>query len=266
MKNFMITNLLTLFLLTACVEQGTVTQSSGTTGTTTTGNTSSGDSGGSTGSGGTTVTPPGEGTTCHGSTADGEGVGVPIHNFNLFLAGYQTWQPGNYTSSLQTQVMPTLQEAVYLFQSDSRLRVRFKVKTQPNPGYQQEYCHGRTIYGPADQHNYTKLKARVSLRDIKCNTPDPTNTNACLSGFYLGSPYSSQIIDPIDVAECGPVIDFGHLRTQNPYGTVIAVDDVMSDSSCQANGSSCPSEEQVRSQVCWNMTMQVVTDSTQDFK
>jgi hypothetical protein len=266
MKNIMITNILTLFLLTACVEQGSVTQSGGSTSGTTTEDTISGGSGSTDGGTGAVITPPGTGTTCNGSTADGEGAGVPIHNFNLFLAGYQTWEPGDYNNSLQTQVMPTLQEAVYLFQSDSRLRVRFKVKTQPNPGYQQEYCHGRTIYGPADMHNYTKLKAQVSLRDIKCNTPDPSNTNACSSGFYLGSSYATQIIDPIDVGECGQIMELGHLRTQNPYGTVVAVNDVKSDSTCQANGTQCPSEEQVRSQVCWHMTMQVVTDSTQDFK
>ena len=174
---------------------------------------------------------------------------------------------GLITNPLATQTMPSIHNASLLFKSDSRLKVRFKVNSQPLPpqGSFQEYCYGRTS-GVLDMHVYTKVKFRMTLRDVKCNNPDPSNSNNCLSSFYLGSPYQVQISQPIDVGSCSQIFDIGNLRNQTPFGSVVEISDVRSDNTCQFNDTFCPSEQAVRPQSCWHMTMQISTDYTQDLQ
>lgn len=211
-------------------------------------------------------TPNTGGGNCAGTTADGQGAGTPLHQFNLFLAGHQSWVPGTYTDPLAQQTMINIQEASLLFRSDSKLQVRFKVKTQPFPTAGEEYCFGRQTGAASDQFNYTKLRFRVHLRDILCDQPDPQNPNNCLSGFYLGDRYQSQFVDPIGVDSCSNILDLGSLRNATAYGTTVEVEDVKSDSTCQLNETFCPAEKIVRRASCWHMTMQVSTDFTQSFK
>jgi hypothetical protein len=225
--------------------------------------------GNSTGGNGTGNTGGGTGNsspTCTGSSSDGEGEGYSLHQFNLMLAGHQPWLPGTYSDPLASQSMPTLTEASILFRSDSKLKVRFKVHSQPYPTAGQEYCYGRNTGQGSDAYPYTKLRFMVHLRDVLCTTPDPQNSNNCLSGFYLGNRYRTQYIDPVNVDSCSPVIDFSAYRNQTPYGTVVEVEDVKADSTCQSNSTYCPAEKIVRAASCWRLTMQVATDYTQDFK
>lgn len=215
--------------------------------------------GGTTGGGGTTP-------TCLNS---GTGTGTPIHEFNLFLAGHQSWMPGYYSSSLAQSTMPNIEEAGYLFRSDNRLKIKLQMNAQPRPITGEEYCYGRTTGSAADAYDYTKLKFRVSLRDIMCDNPHPTDPAKCSSQFYLGSRYQSQFFNPINVNSCSSVIDLGSSRNTTQYGTVFEVDDVRSDNACQAQSGyseyNCPSKQIVRAASCWSMTMQVVTDFTKDF-
>lgn len=206
------------------------------------------------------------GGSCTGTTNDGTGSGYPIHHFDMLVAGHQSWVPGDYADPLAQQTMPTLQEASIIFNSDSKLRVRVKVKSQPHPTTSEEYCYGRETGRAFDQYVYTKLRFRLHLRDIKCDTVDPNDSSKCQSGFYLGPRYRSTFIDPIDVNQCSNIIDLGHMRNQSQFGTTIEIEDVKADSTCQANGTYCPAEKIVRTASCWNMTLQVVTDYTQDFK
>lgn len=248
--------------LTGCLEQEEASSSPSqeVTITNTTGGDGGSDGGGSTGGGSNT------GTTCSGTSTDGQGDGYPLHQFNLFLAGHQSWMPGEYSDSLASQTMPTIREASILFKSDSRLKVKFKVHSQPYPTAGEEYCYGRASGQASDAYNYTKLRFKVHLRDVLCNTPDPQNSNNCLSGFYLGNRYRTQFVDPISVDSCSPVIDFGSFRNQTQYGTVVEIEDVKADSTCQANNTFCPAEKIVRAASCWRMTMQVSTDFTQEFR
>ena len=214
--------------------------------------------------GGGTTTPPTN--TCTGTTSDGQGDGYAIHQYNLVLAGHQSWMPGTYTNNLAQETMPKISEASLVFKSDSRLKVRLKINSQPYPTAGEEYCFGRETGQSSDQYVYTKLRFRVHLRDIMCETPDPQNPNNCLSGFTLGNRYRTQYIDPVSVNSCSPVIDLGSMRNDTVYGTTIEVEDVKADSTCQANGTRCPAEQIVRAASCWSMNLQVVTDYTQDFK
>lgn len=263
--------LLTLSLsLVACNQQATSSSSGGSSGGNITTQTNGTNGGGTTGGGttGSTTTGTngsgytGTGATCNGDTSDGQGPGTPMHHLNLFLAGYQDWKPQVNSDSLAQMTFITPQEASILFSSDSRLRVRFMVKSQPQPPSNQTYCYGRNT-GTQIEH-YGKLKFEIYLRDVLCSTG---STTSCPSNSYvLGPRYGGPIfVGPVNVNECSPVIDLGNLRNQSNFGTTIEVAAVKSDQYCQINGSFCEAEKNVRSIDCWQMTLQVVTDSTQDF-
>jgi hypothetical protein len=205
-----------------------------------------------------TGTTPGTGTTCYGTTLDGQGSGTPIHHLDVMLAGHQEWLPGSGGGSSYL----TIEEGSYLFQTDSRLRVRFQVKSQPIAPAGEEYCYGRSTGQAGDPYTYTKLRWRVHLRDVYCNN---VQGNSCLS-YSLGGRYQTQYIDPVNVGSCSPIIELGSLRNASQWGTVIEIEDVRADSTCQYNGTFCPAEKIVRAASCWHLKMQIVTDYTQDFK
>lgn len=254
-----------LGILSACSESTKTSKSSNST------DNNGSDSDVSTGNTGTdtTSTSSGSGSTsstnCTGTEADGQGNGLPIHHYDLMLAGHQSWVPGTYSSVLATSTMPTIEEASYLFQSDSRLKIRFKVLSQPYPTVGEEYCYGRTTGQASDPYTYTKLRFRVKLRDVICNSVDSVDPSKCNS-YALGSEYRYQYIEPTTVGSCTNTIDLGSIRNSTQWGTVIEVDDVKADSTCQANETYCPAEKVVRAASCWHMKLQIVTDTTQDFK
>jgi hypothetical protein len=276
MKNTM-TKLLALttisLMLTGCFEAPQPVSDGGGTVDTQGGGSSNGDNGGGGTTNGTSGTngsngsngTPGTGTTCHGTEADGQGSGMPIHHWDMMLAGHQPWVPGTYASPLAQSTMPTVEEASYLFKSDNRLRVRFKILSQPFPTAGEEYCYGRAVGQASDPYNYTKLRFRVKLRDVVCNSVDPQDPTKCNS-YGLGSPYRYQYIEPTSVGSCSNIIEIGNLRNSTQWGTVIEVDDVKSDSTCQYNNTYCPAEKIVRAASCWHMKLQIVTDDTQDFQ
>ena len=262
-----------LFLFTSCSDSpkssssSKSTDQSNTTGDTTvntTGQTTTGTSGGTSNNSTASTS-----TGCSGTEADGQGNGLPIHHLDLMLAGHQTWSPrlydGAYTNELARATMPTVEEASYLFMSDSRLRIRFKVLSQPYPTVGEEYCYGRSTGQASDPYNYTKLRFRVKLRDVVCNQVNSVDPSKCDS-YSLGSAYRYQYIEPTDVGSCTNVLELGNLRNSTQWGTVVEVDDVKSDSTCQANQTYCPAEKIVRAASCWHMKLQIVTDYTQDFK
>ncbi len=251
-KKHMLIIALTSLLVAGCSEKS----SSG--GSSNNDDTSSSD----TGNNGGGSTPP-TANNCSGTSADGQGDGYSILDYNLEMAGGQTWVPGGPTA-------PTLYDASLFWKSDSKFKIRFKIKPQPIPRAGEVYCHGRETGQTADRYRYTKLKFRISLRDIKCDdNPKGPDPNKCQSGFKLGEIYYSQTIGPLSENTCSAVIDLSNKRNSTTYGTVIQVDEVKSDSACQAGYKDdyyCPAERHVRKASCWNMTLQVSTDYTQDFK
>lgn len=215
---------------------------------------------------GTTQTTSNVPANCTGTTSDGTGDGYAIHSYRMTLAGHQSWMPGNYSDPLQTSTMPKVQEASLVFSSDSKLKIRFKVHSQPYPTAGEVYCYGRETGKASDPYQYTKLRFRLHLRDIICDTPNAQDPTKCDSELRLGERYRTQYIEPISVDYCSSVIDLGSIRNATTFGTAIEVDDVKADSTCQYNSTYCPAEKIVRTASCWDMTLQVVTDYTQDFK
>lgn len=222
-----------------------------------------GGSGGGSNNGGGGTTP-----SCLNS---GTGTGTPLHEFYIVLAGHKSWIPGDYSDPLAKSVMPTIEEAGYLFRSDNSLKVKFQINPQPRPTTGEDYCFGRKTGGAADAYDYTKLRLSLALRDIKCDQPHPTDPGKCNSQFYLGERYGSfqyRPLQPININTCSSVIDLGSKRNNTAYGTIVEIYDVKSDNACQAQDGysdyNCPSEKIVRENSCWSVTMQVETDFTKD--
>ncbi len=258
MSKIFVSTLTMLMLLNSCLEQTTTTTSNSdddTTGTTTT-VTDTDDSSDSNSN---------STSSCTGTTSDGSGDGLSLYHFDMLLAGHQTWVPGTYSNSLASSTMPTIDEASALFQSDSKLDVRFMIKSQPYPTAGEEYCYGRSTGQAADPYVYTKLRFRVALRDILCDNVDPNDSTNCLSNLYLGNPYGYRYIDPVSVDSCSEVISLGSSRNATTFGTTIQVDQVQADSTCQQHGTYCPAEKIVRAASCWRMKLQISTDYTQSF-
>lgn len=234
------------------------------------------DNGGGNGNGGGTGGSTGTGSTCYGDTSDGTGNGYPLRQYTIFVAGEgesphakpeNTWKPwGNYdnvgASDLRRQdasKWPTIAEAKSFFQSDSKLNVRFKLQSQPNPPSGQEYCYGRRTGSTADANKYTKVKFKVSLRDVNCTGGDANNCT-------LGGRYQTKTVGPIAVGACSPILQLGALRNVSAQGTVLEVHEVRTDQTCAFSDSDCEADDFLRTSSCWEATMQFSTDYTQKFR
>jgi len=201
---------------------------------------------------------------------DQYGSGLPIHEYDLFLAGHQSWTPGTYTNNLALSTMPDFKQASILFKSDSRLKIRFQVKSQEVPTASEEYCFGRNTVEAADKEEYTKLKFDIKLRDILCKTTvtNAGSANATCPGndFELGVAYGTQSIGAVSVDNLSGIIDLGSSRNNTDFGTAIEVTNVKSDNECLGYDSNCPTEKIVKAGSCWHMKMYISTDYTKDFQ
>lgn len=266
---------LSLFAFTSCLSpeatstSNTTVNNDGDSGGGSSSGEDSGTGDGGTGSGGSTID-GGTGVTCYGSQSDGQGQGFPLREKEFLLAGQTSWKPWNNSDNynqLGKDSIWAIDVAANALQTDSRFKFRVKLHAQPEPGGspQTEYCFGRTYPGADDQHLYTKIKFKVSLRDVQC--PNGQLDRNCT----LGARYSTETVGPVSVSQCSPIVDFTNKRNFSTYGTVVEIWDVRSDNACQVTGSEhdCGSDETrtlLRKQSCWSATMQISTDYTQDFK
>ena len=238
---------LILSLLASCLPESEKSSTSSTSGTGTT-------------TGGTTTTTTG-GTTGSGTTGGTTSNGFPVHSFNIFLAGGQSWFPQSNTAPLADTFI-NLQEAAIAFQTDGLLRVRLKIKPQEIPPTNQTHCFGRTT-GAGFAPYYSKLKFDLSLRDITCSGG---GTTCSASDYILGAPYRRSLgLGPIDTNSFSEVIDIGANANLNVVATAVEISNVRSDQFCAANGSFCPAEKSIRTKDCFSMELQVQTSFTQTF-
>lgn len=245
----------------------TITYTTGSSGSTTgtTGSTTSYTTGSTTSSttttttsttGTTTASGTGNGSTCSGDSNDGTGPGQQLRIFNLGLSGTYAWFPGQVSG--MPYYIPNVQDSSLLFATDARLKVRFKVNAQPKATPGTVYCYNRKTGQQDDTYRYGNLKFSISLRDVFQNVD---------GSYYLGSAYQERVLStPISVGNCSSVIDFSSVRNRSAIATVVQVNNVKSDSTCQSNGSYCPADYPLPQKTCWDMIMEVATDTTQDFK
>lgn len=274
MKNlFSILMILAALGLASCAESTSTASSSAQD----SGDGAGGDSGGGTsggGSGGGASGGSTSGPTCFGNSNDGEGDGYPLYSLNVLVAGEgegnnnrpnNTWKPysnGSQVSGTEPSYFINLREASEFFTSDAKVNVRVKLHAQPNPTSGKEYCYGRVTGQAADANKYTKVKFKISLRDIVCQPGESLANNDC----ELGPRYMTKTVGPVSVDSCSSVLQLGHLRNTTDHGTTVEIWDVRTDQTCAYNDQDCPVDDLLRSSSCWEATLQVATDYTQNFK
>lgn len=263
--------LLSSLSLTSCINNTQTVGSSG--GKSSGGDSGSGDSGGDGGSttgggtsGGTTGTGGGSTTGSTGTTGGGS---FPNNSYTILVAGQgnnmgggANYRPDNVWKPRPSEnsYMPTIQDAKIYFQSDSKLDVRFKLKDQPR-NISGEHCYGRIQGQAADEFPYTKVKFKMSLRDVSCNSSG--------SSCSLGSRYQTKDVGPINVGAYSQVYQMGHLRHPNADGVVVEVHSVETNNQCQSypydQGSNCAPDQYLRAASCWEAVMEFATDYTEGF-
>jgi hypothetical protein len=154
------------------------------------------------------------------------------------------------TSSLLTSVST----AKTFFMTDSVLKVRFKIKPQPESAQIANVCYGRTT-GSAIP-GYTKLKFTVSVKGY--------DSNNVLSGLnYVTS------VESTGVNSCTAAIDLSGYKAQYPNGIFVVVSNVLSNQECGYNYttgfSTCQAFGPVRTKDCWSLDMEVAADATKTF-
>jgi hypothetical protein len=206
----------------------------------------------------------GSGSTCYGTTADGDNSGQgSIGNYNLNLAGGVDMVP---TPAGSAGMIPVNYFNDLAFTSDVRLRFRVKIEPQPTScPYKQS--------GPASYPYYTKLRFTLKFHT--------KNTSGGLNSHF----HQITDIGPVDVGSCSEIYtmdipglpgSFPNPQTSGPI--YVSVHDVKTDWECEIQKAQglqptdyewswyCPAEQEARAQSCWRMTLQVVNDLSDDFK
>jgi hypothetical protein len=153
-------------------------------------------------------------------------------------------------------MLMSVAQAKMFFITDSVLKLRIKVKPQPEASQSNTMCAGRNMPGTKIP-GYTKLKYNVKVYSV-------SSANAVSYMATLG-PFTTAI------NACSDAIDLSNYQEQSPTGIVITVEQVQSNQECSgsfwtANGfSQCNSFGNVRSFDCWSMDFEVAADGTKTF-
>jgi hypothetical protein len=160
---------------------------------------------------------------------------------------------GSYlnTSSLLTSVST----AKTFFMTDSVLKVRFKIRPQPDSAMQAGVCYGRNT--GASIPGYTKLKFTISVKGYDANN--------VLSGVNF-----VKMVDATGVNSCTDAIDLSPYKAQYPNGMFVIVSDVTSNQKCSnynytTGFANCNVMGPVRTIDCWSLDMEVAADATKTF-
>jgi hypothetical protein len=181
------------------------------------------------------------------------------------------WKPVTSATEGQLQINGF---SIPAFTSDYRLRFRLKLKSQPPKGTPPSApgCTG-VVTGTESYPWYTKAKFKMKFH---------TWNGSSLQVFQTID------VDPIDVNGCSPIytlaqagIGASHtFNNPNTTGPIfVSIENVETNYNCLTKIQAgykpgdyyydyyCPLKNSpARSQSCWNMVLQVVNDSTDDFK
>lgn len=168
---------------------------------------------------------------------------------------YNPSSPTNLTTTYNSSTLRSVSAAKTFFITDSMIKVRFKVRAEPETqSTGSTICQGRTE-GQSWLPGYFKLKFAVSLVGTKSDNTtaeEPLGTitgavNSCTSGIDL-SPYAGMY----------------------PNGMYLKISNVTENKGCsnynwQTGFSTCSSFVNVRSSECWTMDIEVAADGTKTF-
>jgi len=274
----------------ACDYNGTTT---GTTNGNTTGETTGNTNGTTAGStdGSTNTNSPAESytaidnnwTALYGSTISDfncstpYGSGFDLRKGTITISGGNTWYvPGgdfNYTKRTGkafygdvaltsfnhniSHFLTTVEDAKLFYQTDSKLKVRFKIREQPLPSSGQVWCNNRQTGLSRDPYGYTILKFNVSVVGL--------NQDGSLKKYSDGTLKleSTKLIQSAPIRTCSPTIDFSNIVNNHPYGLVLVIHDVNSNQGCWSP-EGCTSYKTLSRGSCWQMDIEASVDGTKD--
>jgi len=160
----------------------------------------------------------------------------------------------NYLNT--SPMLKSVAQAKVFYMTDSTLKVRFKVKPQPEAAQTDTMCYGRNMPGSTIP-GYTKLQYFVKVYGV--------NTSNAVTFLDTKGPFTT------GVNSCSSAVDLSQYINQNPgqVGLVVAVDQVKANQNCWWSAttgfSGCNMYKNVRSFDCWAMDIEVAADGTKTF-
>jgi len=206
------------------------------------------------------------------------GSGYDLRRGTITLAGDNTWyvpdgdttyssrsgdslsDPTDFAafSNNTSSFLITAAEAKKFYDTDAKLKVRFKIRPQPKPTKGETWCYNRMTGQAQDTWGYTLLKFNVSVVGL--------NEDGTLkkSGIYPILESTKSVT--ASVGTCSTSIDFSGDNQRHTYGMVLVIHDVQSDQSCLYNtgSSKCTGYKTLRRASCWQMDVEASVDGTKD--
>lgn len=176
----------------------------------------------------------------------------------MSIAGKTFYDPNSYLAPNYmntSSILKSVNAARTLFETDSTLKVRFKVRPQPENTASNPYCFIEGYRKAFSIAGYTKLQFTVQLVGKKgsITTTEPVGT------YTVG------------VNSCTPAIDLSAYATMYPDGIYLVVGSVRSNqpyypNDYDYNGFTNQSAfGDVRSMDCWVLDVEVAADGTKTF-
>ena len=188
----------------------------------------------------------------------GRTAGDPVTDYSPFDP-----EAPNYLNT--SPMLKSIDQAKVFFLTDSVLKLRVKVKAEPNASGSygtSAVCYGRKTgtYLPG----YTKLQYTVKVYRATANN----------GAVYLGTVGTYET----GVNNCSAAIDLSGFKENNPTGLFVVIDNVMENKNCTTpppgasdtfwndyGWSQCGMFNKVRSLECWSMEFEVAADGTKTF-
>lgn len=162
----------------------------------------------------------------------------------------------NYLNT--SDLLKSVANAKMFFLTDSVLKLRVKVKPEPNATGTygtSGVCYNRGT--GAYQSGYTKLQYTVKVY----------GATASNGWVYLGTKGTYTT----GVNSCSPAIDLSDYKESSPTGVFVVIDNVQENKNCSpwswnsAGWGNCSNFNKVRSMECWSMEFEVAADGTKTF-
>lgn len=154
-----------------------------------------------------------------------------------------------------SNILKTVTNAKTLLETDSVLKVRFKVMPQPINSANAHYCYIPNYRVASSQAGYYRLIFSVAIVGTKAN--------GTVEEEYLGT-YNKQ------VNECTPPIDLSSYAALYPGGMYLKIYDVQDNTLTWPNNYAQfgfrdgDAYRTVRSMDCWTLDVEVAADGTKD--
>jgi hypothetical protein len=177
----------------------------------------------------------------------------------ITIAGGTKYEPDLYVpgSSLSdfthnnSFFLVSTNDAKAFLETDTKLRVRFRIRPQEKAKAGTAGCFNRTIGGSTVGYGYTKLRFIVGLKGVN---PDGTLT----PGLITNPETVSGLI-----GGCTQTVDFSSDHKRYPNGVVLVIQDVRSNQGC-TYPQGCTTMKTVDSKSCWSMDIEASVDGTKD--